>query len=84
MNKGDLVAAVAEHADLTKAQAGVAVDAVLEAITATLKNGDEVRLVGSARLLSATARLARPAIPAPAKSSRPKPPRLRNSKPVLL
>ena len=46
MNKGDLVAAVAEHADLTKAQAGVAVDAVLEAITATLKKGDEVRLVG--------------------------------------
>jgi DNA-binding protein HU-beta len=46
MNKGDLIAAVAEHADLTKVQAGEAVDAVLEAITATLKKGDEVRLVG--------------------------------------
>jgi len=46
MNKGDLIAAVAEHADLTNVQAGEAVDAVLEAITATLKKGDEVRLVG--------------------------------------
>ena len=46
MNKGDLVAAVAEHADITKAQAVHAVDAVVDAITATLKAGDEVRLVG--------------------------------------
>jgi DNA-binding protein HU-beta len=46
MNKGDLVSAVADHANLTKAQAGAAVDAVLDAITATLKSGDEVRLVG--------------------------------------
>jgi DNA-binding protein HU-beta len=46
MNKGDLVAAVADEANLTKAQAGAAVDAVLDAITATLKKGDEVRLVG--------------------------------------
>ena len=46
MNKGDLVAAVADGADLTKVQAAAAVDAVLEAITATLKKGDEVRLVG--------------------------------------
>jgi nucleoid DNA-binding protein len=44
MNKGDLVSAVADHANLTKAQAGAAVDAVLDAITATLKSGDEVRL----------------------------------------
>ncbi|WP_293857606.1 HU family DNA-binding protein [uncultured Alsobacter sp.] len=46
MNKSELVSAVAETADLTKAQAGAAVDAVLEAITASLKSGDEVRLVG--------------------------------------
>jgi DNA-binding protein HU-beta len=46
MNKGDLVSAVADEANLTKAQAGAAVDAVLDAITATLKKGDEVRLVG--------------------------------------
>lgn len=46
MNKSELVSAVAETADLTKAQAGAAVDAVLEAITTSLKSGDEVRLVG--------------------------------------
>ncbi|GGH21186.1 DNA-binding protein HU [Alsobacter metallidurans] len=46
MNKGELVAAVAEQADLNKNQATAAVDAVLEAITTSLKGGDEVRLVG--------------------------------------
>jgi DNA-binding protein HU-beta len=46
MNKNDLVGVVAEKADITKAQAGDAVDAVFEAITSSLKNGDEVRLVG--------------------------------------
>ena len=46
MNKSELVSAVAETADLTKVQAGAAVDAVLEAITTSLKSGDEVRLVG--------------------------------------
>jgi len=46
MNKGDLVAAVAEQTDLNKTQATAAVDAVIEAITASLKKGDEVRLVG--------------------------------------
>lgn len=46
MNKNDLSAAVAEKADLTKAQAAAAVDAVFDAITASLKGGDEVRLVG--------------------------------------
>ncbi|WMT88751.1 HU family DNA-binding protein [Pelagibacterium sp. 26DY04] len=46
MNKNDLSAAVAEKADLTKAQAAAAVDAVFDAITSALKGGDEVRLVG--------------------------------------
>lgn len=46
MNKGDLVAAVSDKTDLTKTQASAAVDAVLEAITASLKARDEVRLVG--------------------------------------
>ncbi|WP_374621883.1 HU family DNA-binding protein [Devosia sp.] len=45
-NKNDLIGAVAEKAGLTKAQAGEAVDAVFDAITASLKSGDEVRLVG--------------------------------------
>ncbi|HKK30235.1 MAG TPA: HU family DNA-binding protein [Alphaproteobacteria bacterium] len=46
MNKNDLVAAVAENADITRADAAKAVDAVFDTITSTLKSGDEVRLVG--------------------------------------
>ncbi|MBB4210225.1 DNA-binding protein HU [Rhodothalassium salexigens] len=46
MNKNDLIAAVSEMTDLSKADAGKAVDAVFDTITNTLKSGDEVRLVG--------------------------------------
>ncbi len=46
MNKQDLIAAVAEAAGMTKADSGKAVEGVFESITAALKNGDEVRLVG--------------------------------------
>ncbi|AUN28944.1 DNA-binding protein HU [alpha proteobacterium AAP38] len=46
MNKNDLVAAVAEAAGLSKADANKAVDAVFDGITGALKKGDEVRLVG--------------------------------------
>ena len=46
MNKSDLVDAVAENADLTKARAGQAVEAALDAITGALKNGGSVALVG--------------------------------------
>lgn len=46
MNKQDLVNAVAEASGLTKADAAKAVDGVFDAITAALKAGDEVRLVG--------------------------------------
>lgn len=46
MNKNELIAAVAKESDLTKADAGRAVDAVITAIEKTLKKGDEVRLVG--------------------------------------
>lgn len=45
MNKNDLVAKVSEDADLSRADAQRAVDAVFDAITACLKSGDEVRLV---------------------------------------
>lgn len=37
MNKGDLIEAIASGADLSKADAGRALDATLEAITKTLK-----------------------------------------------
>ena len=46
MNKNDLVAAVADAAGLTKADAAKAVDAVFETISGSLKGGTEVRLVG--------------------------------------
>jgi DNA-binding protein HU-beta len=46
MNKNDLIGVVADKANVTKAQAGDAVDAVFEAISGTLKKGEEVRLVG--------------------------------------
>ena len=46
MNKNELIAAVASDADLSKADATKAVDAVFDAITSTLKSGAEVRIVG--------------------------------------
>ena len=46
MNKTELVEAVAEAADLSKTDAGKAVDAVLDVITGALKKGDQVTLVG--------------------------------------
>jgi DNA-binding protein HU-beta len=46
VNKAELIEAVAASADLPKASATRAVEAVVDAITATLKNGDQVALVG--------------------------------------
>ncbi len=46
MNKSDLVEAVATGADLSKAAAGRAIDAVVGAITKALKKNDDVVLVG--------------------------------------
>jgi len=46
MNKTELIDAVAEAADLTKAESSRAVDAVVASITKALKDGDAVTLVG--------------------------------------
>lgn len=46
MNKSELIAAVAEQADLSKADAGKAIDALVEVIGAALKGNDKVSLVG--------------------------------------
>ena len=46
MNKGDLIEAVAEEAGLSKADAGRAVDAMVDSITDALKKGAQVSLVG--------------------------------------
>jgi DNA-binding protein HU-beta len=46
VNKSELIEAVATNADLPKAAAGRALDAVIDSITAALKEGDSVSLVG--------------------------------------
>ncbi|WP_260598671.1 HU family DNA-binding protein [Sphingomonas endolithica] len=46
MNKQELIGSVADTSGLSKGDATKAVEAVFEAISASLKRGDEVRLVG--------------------------------------
>lgn len=46
MNKSELIDAVAADADISKAAAGRAVDAMVDAVTGALKKGDSVTLVG--------------------------------------
>ena len=46
MNKSDLIDAIARHADISKAAAGRALDALTDAITGTLQKGGTVTLVG--------------------------------------
>lgn len=46
MNKSDLIMAVADTADITKASAEAAVNAMMAAITAELKAGGTVALTG--------------------------------------
>ncbi len=54
MNKQELIAAVAEHTGMAKTDAGRAVEAVFDTITATLRRGDEVRLVGFGTFMTST------------------------------
>ena len=46
VNKSQLVDQIAENADISKAAAGRALDALVETVTETLKSGDQVTLVG--------------------------------------
>ncbi|MFD2829354.1 HU family DNA-binding protein [Corticicoccus populi] len=46
MNKTDLINAVSDKADLTKKEAGAAVDAVFDSIQDSLKDGEKVQLIG--------------------------------------
>jgi DNA-binding protein HU-beta len=46
MNKSELIQSVAETADISKAQAGKAVDGVIESIKDALAEGDTVTLIG--------------------------------------
>ena len=46
MNKTELIAAIAEKAELTKKDSEKALTAVLDAITEELKAGNKVQLIG--------------------------------------
>nr|WP_255555622.1 nucleoid-associated protein HU-beta [Enterovibrio paralichthyis] len=46
VNKSQLIDKIAENADLSKASAGRALDALIEAVSDSLKDGDQVALVG--------------------------------------
>lgn len=46
MNKADIISSIADHAELSKADAGRALDALIEVVKKTLKKGDSVSLVG--------------------------------------
>jgi DNA-binding protein HU-beta len=46
MNKSELIDAIADSSGLTKADAGRALDGVIDSITGALSNGDSVALVG--------------------------------------
>ncbi|WP_343299945.1 nucleoid-associated protein HU-beta [Vibrio sp. Of7-15] len=46
VNKSQLVDKIADNADISKASAGRALDAFIEAVSDTLKEGDQVALVG--------------------------------------
>ncbi len=46
MNKTELVDAMADSADISKAAAGRALEGMVEAITAALAKGDQVSIIG--------------------------------------
>ena len=46
MNKAELIAAVAENADMTKKDAEKAVKAFIDVVTEELKKGEKVQIVG--------------------------------------
>lgn len=46
MNKAELIDSIAASADIPKAAAGRALDAVIESVEGALKKGDSVALVG--------------------------------------
>ncbi len=46
MNKSELVEAVADQADLSKADAGRAVDGIIAAITNAMSKGEDVAMIG--------------------------------------
>lgn len=52
MNKGELIAKMADDAGITRTQATEAFDSLLESITKTLKGGKKVTIVGFGTFLT--------------------------------
>lgn len=46
MNKSELITAIADSADISKAAAGRALQGILDVVTDTLADGDKVTLIG--------------------------------------
>ena len=46
MNKSELIDAIAENSNLSKADSGRALDAVISSVTGALKDNDQVTIVG--------------------------------------
>lgn len=46
MNKGELISHIADNAELSKADAGRALDALIKVVKKALKSGDSVAIVG--------------------------------------
>ncbi|NLE24828.1 MAG: HU family DNA-binding protein [Clostridiaceae bacterium] len=46
MNKADLIDAIAKKAEMTKKDAGIALDAIIESVSGSLVKGEKVTLVG--------------------------------------
>ncbi|RDH90303.1 MAG: DNA-binding protein HU [endosymbiont of Seepiophila jonesi] len=46
MNKAELIDAMADAADISKAAAGRALDGMVDAVTGAMKSGDQVSLIG--------------------------------------
>lgn len=46
MNKAELIEAVADQAEMTKAEAGRAIDAIVSTITTAMQKQDDVSLIG--------------------------------------
>ena len=65
MTKNELIAAVADKAQMTKTAASAAVDACFDAITLTLKKGGEVKIMGfgNFRVVKRAAREGRDGLP---------------------
>ena len=48
MNKAELIAHIADNAEIAKTQANAALDAFIEAVTKALKKGDKVKIITGA------------------------------------